>query len=332
MRSRDRLFLICVLGFMLILIFIGCFQNEEGKVLQVHIISGTKSFYGIAEGFIDKMEELGYEEGKDVRYHIHEVSTGSAEEGRILEEITDEGADLILAYPTGSALNAKNRTGGSIPVIFGLANLRGTTLIENVSRPGGNITGLRVPSTEVVLKRFEYLLKLVPRAEIVYTAYKSGYPANIEVLVALRKAATEWEVTLIEAAVDDVEEMRRDLEGRDKADIGKIDGILITADSLSQSVEGWRVISAFAAENGIPVSGGSPVQAETGAVMSISVDFFETGRLAGIVADKIFKGQPAGTIPVATASIAFVFNYRQAEILGLTVPEELLNLATRIIR
>ena len=322
----------CVLCSMLILHFTGCNRNGGEKVLQVHIISGTKSFYGIAEGFIEKMGELGYEEGKDIRYHIHEVATGSAEEDRILEKITDEGADLVLAYPTGSALNVKKRTGGSVPVIFGLANLKGTALIEDVSRPGGNITGLRVPSTEVVLKRFEYLLKLVPGAEVVYTTYKSGYPANTEVLVELRKAAKELEVNLIEAAVDDVEGMRKDLEGRDKADIGDIDGILITADSLSQSAEGWRIISAFAAENGIPVSGGSPVQAETGAVMSISVDFFKTGKLTGIMADKIFKGQAAGTIPVATASIAFVFNYRQAEILGLTVPEELLNLATHIIR
>ena len=50
------------------------------------------------------------------------------------------------------------------------------------------------------------------------------------------------------------------------------------------------------------------------------------------MADKIFKGTPAGKILVATAPYLFYFNYKQAQRLGLEVNENLLSQADQVIR
>jgi putative ABC transport system substrate-binding protein len=50
------------------------------------------------------------------------------------------------------------------------------------------------------------------------------------------------------------------------------------------------------------------------------------------LADKIFKGTPAGEIPVLTPEQDLWINYTAAQELGLTVPESLLSQATNIIR
>jgi putative ABC transport system substrate-binding protein len=55
------------------------------------------------------------------------------------------------------------------------------------------------------------------------------------------------------------------------------------------------------------------------------------GELAASLADKIFRGTPAGTIPVVTPEDHLRLNYKAAQELGLTVPEGLLSLATEII-
>jgi putative ABC transport system substrate-binding protein len=54
--------------------------------------------------------------------------------------------------------------------------------------------------------------------------------------------------------------------------------------------------------------------------------------IAATIADKILKGTPAGAIPVVTPEAHLKFNYKQARKLGLKVPEDLLSMATEIIR
>lgn len=56
------------------------------------------------------------------------------------------------------------------------------------------------------------------------------------------------------------------------------------------------------------------------------------GRQAAYLADKIFKGTPAGKIPVVTAPYLFHFNYRQTQKIGLEADEESLRQADIIIR
>jgi putative ABC transport system substrate-binding protein len=84
------------------------------------------------------------------------------------------------------------------------------------------------------------------------------------------------------------------------------------------------VVTQFAAEHRLPI--GNQV------VFRIVVDNVQVGRQAAPLADKILKGTPAGTIPVASADPILVINYTEAQELGLPVPESLLNQADEIIR
>jgi putative ABC transport system substrate-binding protein len=61
-------------------------------------------------------------------------------------------------------------------------------------------------------------------------------------------------------------------------------------------------------------------------------DNIEVGQLAAPLVDKIFKGTPAGTIPVITPDPHLHLNFKLAQELGLTVPEGLLNQANEVIR
>jgi len=53
---------------------------------------------------------------------------------------------------------------------------------------------------------------------------------------------------------------------------------------------------------------------------------------AALLADKILRGTPAGTIPVSTSDSYFQINYKTAQALGVTVPQNLLNEAAQVIR
>ena len=129
-----------------------------------------------------------------------------------------------------------------------------------------------------------------------------------------------------------MEDIQADLQARAASgDIG-VDAILIMPDDLSQSPAGWPLIGRFSQKHKLAVSGGAAYEAETGGVFSHIPDYAESGKLAAALADKILRGTPAGNLPVATPVETLLLNYKRAQELGLTVPEELFNLATEIIR
>ena len=78
---------------------------------------------------------------------------------------------------------------------------------------------------------------------------------------------------------------------------------------------------------------GSLLKAEEyGTIFGLSTDKASVGRQAAPLADKIFKGTPAGTIPVVSAENYLQINVTMTQKLGLTVPAGLLKLADEIIR
>jgi putative tryptophan/tyrosine transport system substrate-binding protein len=82
----------------------------------------------------------------------------------------------------------------------------------------------------------------------------------------------------------------------------------------------------------VPIGGLIPWEVRQGALYTSGIDMREMGQLAAPLADKIFKGANAGTIPVVSPELHLHINYKRARELGLAVPEGLLLQADEIIR
>lgn len=332
-QSRPGRWLVLLMGSLLITLLVSGCQAEPPKVYRVGILNGFPPFAEIADGFKAKMSELGYVEGQNVVYDVQTPNFDPAEEERILKQFVTDDVDLIFTFATEAAIATKVATQGTeIPVVFAFGVLEGNDLIESVRQPGGNITGVRFPGPELSVKRLELLHQIAPQAKRVAVIYNANYPANPSQLEALRPAAASWGLSLVEVPVKSVADIEADLQARSASDDIGLDAILIITDDLSQSPDGWPLISKFAAEHKIPIAGSAAFEADSGAVFSYIPDSVATGQLAASLADKIFKGTPAGDIPVVTPESRLRINYKLAQELGLTVPEGLLSQAAEIIR
>jgi putative ABC transport system substrate-binding protein len=313
------------------LLLSGC--NSKPKVYRVGILSGLDAFINIADGFKAKMAELGYREGKNIIYDMQAVNADPVGEQRIAGKFVADKVDLIIAFPTEPAIAAKKAAEGTkIPVVFVSAGIEGNNLIESVSRPGGNITGVRIPGPDMVVKRLEILLELAPRVKRVYLIYDPHYSTARPSLEVLRLVASSLGVTLVEDPVNNVKELRAALQKRAQSKNIGIDAMLIMPEILTQTPEGWRLVSEFAKKHNVPVAGSAAFEADTGAVFSYIPDNIEQGKLTALLVDKIFKGAPAGSIFVVTPEARLRLNYKLARELGLTVSESMLSLASEIIR
>jgi putative ABC transport system substrate-binding protein len=314
-------------------VFSSSCSEKEPKVYRVGIVSGIEAFANIADGFKAKMAKLGYIEGKNIVYDFQGLNADRIGEEQAIKKFVADKVDLILAFPTETALAAKAATQGTnIPVVFAISTIEGTNLVRKVHLPGGNVTGVRFPGPESTVKRLEILHELVPHAKRVYLIYDRNYPAIPIALEGLRPASLSLGITLVEDAVSNLEELKSALDKRvESGDIG-IDAILMMPDILTHSADGFATILEFANKHKVPIGGCMGFMADLGALFSFFPDNIETGKLAASLVDNIFRGTQAGTIMVTTPKCYLRLNCKAIQELELKLSEGLLNRADEIIR
>ena len=314
------------------ILFTGC-TGVKSREYHIGILSGAETFNDIADGFISGMTELGYEKGKNVFYDYQKADFDMAAYQNIIEKFIKEKVNLIFVFPTEPAVVAKKTTRGlDIPVVFAMSGIEGNNLVDSVSFPGGNITGVRYPGPELTVRRFDILIELVPDIKKVYLIYDRNYPNTPMALDGLRPAASSSGVTLVEDSVSTMTEFKSRLHARAAMRTNDVDAILVMPDILNNSIEGFRAILKYASAHKLPIGGGMAFTADLGALFSYVPDNAEQGRQAAVLADKIIKGTPAGTIMLATPQARLRVNYKVIQELGLSVDEGLLSRAYEIIR
>lgn len=310
----------------------GCVSpTPQPKPYRVGILAGVPSVAQVVEGFRTGMTDLGYIEGEDIFYDVQIVNFNIATYQSVLKKFVDDEVDLILVFPTEAALEAKTITQDTdIPFIFNFSLIEGVDLVESVRNPGGNFTGVRYPGPDMTVRRLEIMQQIVPDAKRIWLPYQKGTPIVPPQVEALRPLAEAAGITLIEFPASDPAEIQAELDKRASAEDPGMDAILTLTDPLVSRPDVAATIAQFASTYKIPLGG---IHIETEAlIFSLSVDPFQSGRLAAPLADKILKGVPAGTLPVVSPDYILIINHKRALELGLAVPEGLLKQADEVIR
>ena len=333
-QSRAvNLWTVLVLITVLALLLGGCCAGKKPKVYHVGVLAGLSFVADIVDGFKAGMTELGYVEGENIVYDVQATEFDMEAYRRILDQFVEDEVDLILVFPTEATMEAKAATQGTdIPVLFNFALIEGMGIVDSVRKPGGNITGVRYPGPDIAIKRFEIMQELAPEATRMLVPYQKGYPIVEPQLEALRPVAEAAGVTLIEAPAADAAELDAILQGHVQPDGVDIDAIFFVAEPLAVTPEPFAVMGAFAYEHKVPIGGALMAAEGYESIFGVNVNSFDSGKLAAPLADKIFKGTPAGEIPVVSADNFIQVNYKAAQTMGLEVPEGLLSEADEVIR
>lgn len=300
------------------------------KVYHVGILNALDYFASITDGFKQGMTTLGYVEGTNI---IYDVQKGPAPVGNknILEKFVADKVDLILSFPTEATQEAKEVTANTgIPVVGAGIGIEGTNLVESVQHPGGNVTGVRFPLPEIALKRLALLHTIAPRATRILVPYLKDYPTVAAALPGVKALAISLKVTLIEEPVSSPDDLASYLKAREANPNIGIDAILMLPEPISITPAFYDQLYVFADRHKIPIASATILDTDHGPIIGLLPQAFEAGKLAALLADKIFKGIAPATIPVVTEDVFLDINYRVIQKLGLTVDEGLLSTANRV--
>jgi putative tryptophan/tyrosine transport system substrate-binding protein len=268
------------------------------------------------------LRERGWIEGKnliiDYRYSERHVERIPA----LAAELVALKPDLLVCIGPQAAAALKSAT-ATIPMVFvAVADPVGLGLVQSLSRPGGNITGLATLVPEDFLaKRIEMLRELVPSASKIAILVNPTNPFHQKVVAEyVPRTAQSLGVTLTIVEATTAEELDAAFAA---AAAQHVDAIVDVGDPLTLQ-QAPRVV-ALAAKYHLPASYFNRASATNGGLIVYSPDFAEMYRRAAEYVDKILKGTKPSDLPVERPTkYELVINMKTAKALGLTVPSSLL--------
>ena len=115
----------------------------------------------------------------------------------------------------------------------------------------------------------------------------------------------------------------KDIPQQLRALLSESDALWLVPDSTVLTDESIRFILESAVAKQVPVIGFSAELTRLGALFSVSVDYVEVGREAGILAKRILNGEPSPLLkPISIQRIRITVNQKTARYLGITIPKE----------
>jgi putative ABC transport system substrate-binding protein len=301
-------------------------QRASTPVIGFFHLMSAEVLRGNLAAFHRGLGETGYVQDKNVTIE-YRWALGQNDRLPVIaaELVRREVSVIVILESTHGALSAKAAT-QTIPIVFmqGADPVR-IGLVSSLSRPGGNLTGFGLVMAEVVAKRLEILLELLPGTKSVAYLRNPTNPVYAELETKeIQAAADKLGVHLLLVNASDLNGIEAGFDSIVQQKIGAIlvssDGFLLTN---SQSVV------ALAARHAVPAIYGWRA---AGALMSYGTDLIEGWRQAGIYTGRILKGEKPTDLPVQQVrKIELIVNLNTARAMGLTVPQTLLARADEVI-
>ena len=277
--------------------------------------------------FRDGLKEAGFIDGHNVA-----IDFRWAEDK--LDRLPALAADLVQRHVAvivgpNTTMRAAQDATSTIPIVFvsggdPIAN----RLVDSLSRPGGNITGVSFASAPLQPKRLGLLHELVPP------------PATIAWLRDPRSPSFEIEGRDVEPAAGELGRHLLSLNAQSPSEIdaafatmvqSRAGALLIGISSLF--TDRRRQLAALAARHGVSAISNIREFVTAGGLMSYGASDTEAYRRAGSqYVARILKGAKPGDLPVEMPTkYELVINVVAAKALGRDIPAKLLAVADEVI-
>src|SRR5215470_12003061 len=180
--------------------------QQPKKVPRIGYLSNTDaaSEFPRSEGIRLALRERGYIEGQNIAIEYRYTAGKPDRACELAAALVRFKVDIIVAAGGPTWVQAAKNATKTIPIILVGAGADPVEagLVESLARPGGNVTGITLLSTELGGKRLELLKEAVPKISRVAVLFDPANPVTVleskEILRvaarALGLAVRSWEI------------------------------------------------------------------------------------------------------------------------------------------
>ncbi len=293
---------------------------DRHALVRVGIVLSGEGRRPQVEGFTAGMTELGYRAGRDVDYLIYDAHHDAGRLPELVRRLIAAKVDLLVAAGGLEADAMKTLAAPrGIPVVVLYANAileRG--LVQRRDRPGWNVTGVDNLNAELSGKRLALLHDLLPKARRILVLYSADIAPSTRGLAVARAAAASKGLHVVGREVRSRADLRAVMQALQP---GEFDAML--------TVPNARVANAFETvvqpelkRLHLPVMAHSRAFTEMGALASYGADFYQLGRQAARLADKVLSGMSPQRMPFETPQrLMYTVNREVQRRLGLRLTD-----------
>jgi putative ABC transport system substrate-binding protein len=290
-------------------------------------IASREGYASNLAAFHEGLKESGYEESKNV---VIEYRWADGQYDRLPEMAADlvNRQVAVIVANTPANLAAKKAT-ETVPIVFTTAAdpvLIG--LVSNLSRPGGNVTGVTQLDAALGPKRLELAHELVPAATSIALLLNTGDPIRTDTLLKEAQEATahmQLGLHTLRAHSDAELETAFSSFTQSREQV-----LVIGADAFFNSRS--KLLAELCRSYALPAIFEHNEFTDAGGLMSYSGNIRESYRWAGIYVGRILNGAKPADLPVQqSTTVELIVNLKTAKALGIAVPLSLLGRADKII-
>lgn len=310
--------------------FLLCFPNssEAQKVYRIGALVADDPFVAAFEGFKKKMAELGYIEGKNIKYDFQNAKGDRVALQKMVQKLVQDKPDLIVTSSTTATVPvAKATKGTNLPVVF-LTAANPLVFVKSYSSSGNNLTGITTSSIDITDKRMELLKELAPGIKRVISLNNprgANYETNLN---ATREAARKLGLQLVEINATSGDELKQKAVDNITRKMG--DSLFLPPDAAINAA--ITDVAQQAINEKLPSVAANEGNVKRGALATYAPSYFALGEQGALLVDKILKGIRPMDLPIEQPyRLKLVLNLKTAKAIGLKIPKGILVRADEVI-
>jgi putative ABC transport system substrate-binding protein len=277
--------------------------------------------------FLQGLKNAGFVEGKNISIEMRLADGHYDRLPSLATELVRRNVAAIYVIDVPATFAAKAAT-ETIPIVFVIgADPVKVGLVDSLSRPKGNLTGMSGFLSVLGPRRVELLHELLPTAD---TIGLLANPGNMNI---------KTDEPEIRAAADRLKHHLEVLTASTESDLEaafatmvqhRVGSLIVTPDPFF--ISRIEQLVALAARHAMPAIYPSSTFVHLGGLMSYGSTFIELHQQAGIYIGKILKGVKPADLPIQLSTkVELVINLKTANALGLKIPDLLLAQADEVI-
>ncbi|WP_135078560.1 ABC transporter substrate-binding protein [Terasakiella sp. SH-1] len=311
--KKSNLLVASLIAIVLVLSFLISRETaHDKKVVAVTQLLSHPALDDVRKGVIQGLKNNGYTEDDNLKVIFANANGDPSLTVPIAQNFQREKPDLVIPITTPSTLGIA-KTIKNTPIVFaGVTDPVATGLVKSMQSPGENITG--VSDQWPFEKQLEAFLKYFPKTKSIGMLYTVGDDVSQHGVKAMKTATQKNNLYLVLKPISS----SQDVYPTAVTLLREVDTIFIGIDAVVN--ENTASVLKAGEQANKPIFAGDSGSVQKGAILALSVNMLDLGKLAGDIAAKVLDGKKPAEIPVGVVSSGTISaNKTIAEKYGLDI-------------